>query len=185
MVSLDQMTSIQRKLRTDHGLDDLQSDLRDEAKRFKSFYIKETDPSALYDNRVMFGPAGITATKTAERRSEKLAPTEMTEEGQQRTGTNRDLFTYFGTNLAANNDQPGLSSLTKLLKTSHTHGANLEKLAKDEQKKQQAQKAQERAKKLFASGGFHAGYKRCSKDVGTLPTQRFHRTLSKMSAAGR
>lgn len=148
MVSGKHMTHFQRQLKTNEGLESLQGGLKDEAQKFKNFWIKELDSDSLYENRLKFGPSGMKVQASAEKKKEafKAAHWSPTEEGQMRSGTNRDLFNYFNTQVTA--EEPSVANLSKLLGKSHTYGANLDKLAKDEQKRQLAENRRLRAEKL-------------------------------------
>lgn len=181
MVNEKEMSMFQRQLKSDRGLETLQSGLADEAKQFKNFWMKELPDSALFDCRTKFGPHGMKAQKVSAKKMDSFNSDNcgMTEEGLQRTGTNRELFKYFGSQIPG--DQPSLTNLAKLLAKSQTYGANLDRLAKDEQKRQAAKRAEERAARLCRSEGFHKGYKKSTKHVGDQPTSHFHRTVSTMS----
>lgn len=178
MVNEAQMTYFQRQLKTSEGLVALQVELKGEAKKFKNFWMKELDQDRLFEDRTKFGPSGLKATQQAEKRMQafKNSNWSVTAEGEMRNSTKRDLFQYFGT--PCTGEQPSMANLSKLLRKSHTHGSNLEKLAKEEEKRQLALRRQLRAAKLCQDGGLQAKYKKAAKRAGNSPKGRFHKTLS-------
>jgi len=138
----------QQQLRSNEGLSTLQHTLKGESHRFKNFQLKEMDDDTLFDVRLKFGPAGMKVVQNAKKKEdaykkENWAPTE---EGVMRNSTNNKLFNYFGTHCSG--EQPRMADLSKLLKKSHTHGANLTKLAKEEEARQLAERRRLRAEKM-------------------------------------
>merc|ERR1719316_1801682 len=99
--------------------------------------MKELDQEALFENRTKFGASGIRATQQADKRMEVFRKNnwEISEEGQHKNSTKHDLFRYYRTHGPAENSQPTVGQLVKLLAKSHTWGANLNKLAKEEEKR--------------------------------------------------
>lgn len=157
MVNEAQMTPFQRQLKTNEGLTQLQKSMKDEAMKF-NFEMKEIDDDALFEMRTKFGPSGLKSSQTAEKRSEKfnIMNWEPTEEGHNRSRTKNELFQYFGTKMQG--EQPTLANLSRLLHKSLHHGANLTKLAQEEQKRQEAERARVRAEKLCRDGGLRSSF---------------------------
>jgi hypothetical protein len=154
MVSEKKLTHFQRQLRSNEGLSTLQGELKGEAQKFKNFWLKEISPEHLYEDRMKFGPH---AMKTAQAVDKKEASQNMgltlTEEAQQRGSTKENLFKYFKTPLPTG-EQPSMGTLAKLMEKSHSHGANLNKLAKDEERRQLEERRRLRAEKLKNDGRF-------------------------------
>merc|ERR1712054_567563 len=99
----------QRQLRTENGLETLQNGMKDEAKRFKNFWIRELPESHLYEDRIKFGPYGMKASQAQQKKVEAFMASHqlgLTEDGLERTGTKKDSFNYFGTPIQS--DQPSL-----------------------------------------------------------------------------
>lgn len=171
------LSNFQRNLKTNEGLSSLQGDMRGTAKLFKNFYMKELDADSLFELRSKYGPAGLNTLKQSEKKLEtwKNENWGKTEEAEERGGTNRDLFHYFGAKYTG--EQPALSDLSKLLQKSHTQGANLDKLAKEEEKRQVAHKAQLRMSASFCKKTpMPENYKNAAKKAGSSPAKGFHRT---------
>lgn len=186
MVNENQMSMFQRQLRSEAGLQTLQGGLQDEARRFKNFWLKEIPDGHLFEDRTRYGPHGMKAAQINEKkletfRSEHLG---MHDEGLERTSTNTNLFKYFGQPADFQGTAPPLKALGKLLQKSTVYGANLDKLAMEEMKRQQADRAQERAARQLCkspTSGFSRGFKRTSTNIGpggSGPADRPHRTLS-------
>jgi len=171
MVNEKEMSYFQRQLRTADGLEVLQHGMKDESKKFKNFYIREISHDDLCELRTDHGPHAVKVSQMSEKKLQAFNSNNcgMTEEGLQRAGTNHNLFNYFGSK--TNAEQPSLGTLSKLMKKSHTYGANLDKIAKEEEKRQEAKRAQDRAERLCRISGL--GYKRSSRAAGTTsPTSR-------------
>jgi len=173
MVNEAQMTPFQRKLKSNEGLKQLQKSMKDEAGKF-NFEMKEKDEDTLFELRTKFGPSGLKSSQTADKRSEKFNDMnwEPTEEGHNRSRTKNELFHYFGTKMQG--DQPTMANLSKLLHKSLHHGANLTKLATEEQKRQEAERARIRAEKLCRDGGLRASYykTKVKKDKSRSPSPK-------------
>lgn len=158
MVNENQMSHYQRQLREDEGLRQLQREMADQGRNFKNFWLRDLgeaqdvkgEKNALFENRTKFCPTGIAATKKAEKRMEafKNSNWAMTDEGQTRISTRKDLFQHF--HLQCKGDQPTLGELGKLMRKSQTHGLNLEKLAMEEEKRQV--RAKQDAIRSFSKG---------------------------------
>jgi hypothetical protein len=168
MVDERQMSFFQQKLKTNQGLTTLQNDLKDEARRFKSFTMKELDDAAMFEIRTKFGPSGMRATHHADKRMDafKKENWSITDDGMSRTETKAHLFQYFNTKVSG--EQPTAGQLSQVLSKSQTHGANLDKIAKEEMKRQEEERL--RAKKLKKKEGL-LGYIP-KKQAGSPPTGR-------------
>merc|ERR1712232_1128317 len=110
--------------------------------------------------RTKCGPAGQAVHKQTEEKKEQFRNQNWipTEESQQRTATNDELFQYFGQKPG---EQATLAGLTKLLQKSHTHGCNLNKMAKEQKRKEEeeARKAKMKRHGSFCrKGGFNKAF---------------------------
>lgn len=184
MVNEAQMSPFQRQLKSDAGLEKLQGHLKNEARMFKNFWIKEIDPDHLFDNRLKFGPAGMKIQENAKKELEKFKKDNwaVTEEGKLKNSTRKELFQYFGSKVTE--EQPKLSDLAKLLTKSQTHGANLDKQAKEEEKRQLALKRSQSAKALCVDFGLKEQFRKSASNAGQSPSGHFHKTLSTMTFGG-
>lgn len=176
MASAKHMTYFQRQLKTEEGLSSLKQGMADESKKFKHFHLKDMDDLVLYDCRLKFGPAGMKTQQEAKKADEKFKSNNwsVTEEGEAKARTKDHLFKYYSTSTGSG-EKPGLSDLKNLLMKSQTHGMNIEKLAKEEQKRQDAES---KRFKFLNEGGFHDKYRRSAKMAGRSPKGCFHKTLT-------
>lgn len=134
MVSRNQMSGFQQKLQSIAGLSSLQVGLKDESRKFRCFEMGEMDDDAQFSNRTLFCPSGMTIQNAKKKQVEafKKQHWEITEDGQDKRSTKKHLFKYFGHEVK---EDPGVKDLSKLLSKSQTHGANLERISKIEEKR--------------------------------------------------
>jgi len=134
MVSRNQMSGFQQKLQSLGGLSSLQAGLKDEARKFRCFEMGELDADAQFSNRTLYCPSGLSIKKQKAKKDEafKKENWEISEDAQDKRSTKKHLFKYFGHEVK---EDPGVKDLCKILHKSQTHGANLERLSKIEEKR--------------------------------------------------